>query len=274
MQAKIYQIFYDAPTRGLVDKAFIPLDNTANLRPDWFEFWVILNYLRTHALEENTWYGFLSPKFSVKTGFNAQIVHQLLSSHDHRDVAIFSHSWDQTCYFRNPFEQGEQEHPGLLDISQKFLNAIGVQVDLATMVCPASRTVFSNFVIAKKGYWDQWRSWAEKFWDYVENTPERDPRLQTKTSYPSDPNGLPMKTFVQERFASVLLSTGQFSVIYPDISDRAYISKQWSTPDGTVRAHLMSCDLLKRKYLQTGDASFLEMYYKIRSSIQSQANYS
>jgi hypothetical protein len=270
MPAKIYQIFYDETTRCQVDAAFIPLDNTANLRPDWFEFWVILNYLRSNTLEEGTWYGFLSPKFSLKTRFNAQVVHELLTSHDDKDVAIFPHSWDQACYYRNPFEQGEREHPGLLDISQNFFNHIGVQVDLAGMVSSASRTVFSNFVIAKKAYWVEWHAWAEKFWDYVENTPEQDPRLQTRTLYPDAPNGLPMKTFVQERFASVLLSNKKFRVLYPDISEKAFISRHWSTLDGAIRAHMMSCDLLKRKYLQTGDVSFLDMYYKIRSSITQQ----
>jgi hypothetical protein len=267
MAAKIYQIFYDEPTRGQVDSGFIPLDNTANLRPDWFEFWVILNYLRANTLEEGTWYGFLSPKFLLKTGFKSQVVNQLLSRHDDRDVAIFLHSWDQACYYRNPFEQGEHEHPGLLDSSQKFFQHIGVQVDLAAMVSPASRTVFSNFVIAKKTYWDSWRVWAEKFWDYVENSPERDTRLQTKTHYPDEPSGLPMKTFVQERFASVLLATHPFRVLYPDNSDLVKIFAQWSAVNGSVRAHLMSCDLLKCKYLETGDASFLDMYYKIRAYI-------
>ena len=35
----------------------------------WFELWPILKFLEGRELEENTFYGFFSPKFSLKTGF-------------------------------------------------------------------------------------------------------------------------------------------------------------------------------------------------------------
>jgi hypothetical protein len=37
----VFQIFYDDRSRRSLDGGFIPLDNTRNERPDWFEFWVI-----------------------------------------------------------------------------------------------------------------------------------------------------------------------------------------------------------------------------------------
>lgn len=74
MSLNIYQIFYDSETRNKILPGFIPLDNTSNLRPDWFEFLVILNFLNTNELKDDDWYGFLSPKFFEKTGINSDFV--------------------------------------------------------------------------------------------------------------------------------------------------------------------------------------------------------
>ena len=47
----IYQIYYDEASRAALDPGFLPLDNTANLRPDWYEFHVIKKFLENNHLE-------------------------------------------------------------------------------------------------------------------------------------------------------------------------------------------------------------------------------
>ena len=39
-----FQIFYNDATRAAVDPAFQPLDNSANERPDWYEYWPIRRF--------------------------------------------------------------------------------------------------------------------------------------------------------------------------------------------------------------------------------------
>ena len=63
MDKKIYQIYYDASSMAGLDPGFIPLDNSHAQRPDWFEFYPILNYINQTELKDGVWYGFLSPKF-------------------------------------------------------------------------------------------------------------------------------------------------------------------------------------------------------------------
>ena len=67
----IFQIYYDDDSYDKLEMGFIPLDNSDG-RPDWYEFWAILNYLKNNKLEDGEWYGFLSPRFSEKTGFNSR----------------------------------------------------------------------------------------------------------------------------------------------------------------------------------------------------------
>ena len=77
---KIYQIFYDYLTKKSIQPGFIPLDNSENLRPDWFEFWPMLNSFRKNEIKEDTWYGFLSPNFTLKTGFNSDTVLKIIKN--------------------------------------------------------------------------------------------------------------------------------------------------------------------------------------------------
>jgi len=173
MKINIHQIYYNDQTRKLLLPGFIPLDNSSNVRPDWFEFWVILNFLRNNNLEDGAWYGFLSPKFYEKTGFDSKFVLEILEKYgENANVALFSPGWDQLSYFLNPFEQGEVWHPGLLPLSQKFIDTTDLKIDLKSLVSDTTSAVFSNYVIAKKEFWGEWKRIAEAFFEYAENNSE------------------------------------------------------------------------------------------------------
>jgi hypothetical protein len=265
MKLRIYQIFYNDETKNKILPGFIPLDNTRNLRPDWFEFWVILSFLRNNILDDDAWYGFLSPKFYEKTGFDSDFILSVIENHGaFRNVALFSPGWDQLAYFLNPFEQGEVWHPGLMAASQKFVNKYQLEINLSTLVSDTTSSVFSNYVIAKKEFWIQWRKMAEQFFEYVENSSEH----QVTTSYGSLENQFPMKTFIQERLANLILCTNTFKVLSPDQSFSAPIFTRLFPDDMKTRRLLQTCDLMKKKYRESKDETYLKMYWSIRGDIK------
>jgi hypothetical protein len=265
MKIKIHQIYYSDETRKLLLPGFIPLDNSSNKRPDWFEFWVILNFLRENSLDDDTWYGFLSPKFYEKTGFDSRFVLEILEKYgENANVALFSPGWDQLSYFLNPFEQGEVCHPGLLPLSQKFFDAVNLKTDLKNLVSDTTSSVFSNYIIARKEFWQEWKRIAEAFFEYAENNTE----FKTHVSYRSVQNQYPMKTFIQERFASLILSTGSFKVLTPDQSLTGQIFTRLFPNDIKTRRLLQSCDLMKSKFRETSDKKFLDMYWALRKDIK------
>lgn len=257
----VYQIFYDHESLRMLDPGFIPLDNTPNERPDWFEFWVIRKFLRENRLEDGAWYGFLSPKFERKTGFRSDFVSGVLDRVGmHADVALFSPGSNVLAYFKNPFEQGEFRHPGLLRASQQFLDDIGFDLNVESLVTHSRNSVFSNYIVAKPEYWARWLDIADKFFEYVERGPGSD--LAKSTLHENIPT--PMKTFVQERFATIILARGGFKISAPDLS------RQLSDHDDRTRRSLIACDFLKERYSATNDADYLAMYEKIRSQIEPQ----
>lgn len=92
---EIRQIFYSEATRQKLDPGFIPLDNCSQ-RPDWREYWPIRSFLQQQTLDENTLYGFFSPKFAQKTTLTSAAVLQFLATVPHDvDVVGFSPFFDQ-----------------------------------------------------------------------------------------------------------------------------------------------------------------------------------
>jgi hypothetical protein len=265
--AFVYQIFYDQESSRYLDPGFIPLDNTANKRPDWYEFWVIRNFLKKNVLRENAWYGFLSPKFREKSGFDSTVVLSILDQCDaHCDVALFSGGWDQLAYFANPFEQGEVWHPGLTRLSQYFLDQIGMKVDLTKLVTYSDTSLFSNYIVAKPKFWNQWLEIADKFFEFVEHGNASE--FRKDTTYGSEVYQVPIKTFIQERFASVILAQGGFKVASLDQNQIGPIDPLIFKEYAQTRKMLQTCDILKEKYCRTNDDDYLKMYYKIRKGIE------
>jgi hypothetical protein len=133
-----------------LEREFLPLDNTENKRPDWFELWVIKEFLKSADLDENRFYGFLSPKFKQKTGYSGKCVMNILERIDpDYDVVLFSSYLHHLAIFYSPFEQGEIAHPGLINASENFLANFGLKVDLKKFVTWTGNSVFSNYVVAK-----------------------------------------------------------------------------------------------------------------------------
>ena len=264
----IHQIFYDEASRAKLLPGFLPLDNMRNERPDWFEFPLILEFLRHNTLQDDAWYGFVSPKFQQKTGMDAQaVIRKIQTQGQNADVLVLTVAWDQVAYYLNPWEQGEMMHPGIRELSQRFLDHAEVQVDLKTLVCDSLSTQYANFVVAKKNYWQQWQVLAEKFWSYVDHDEIASGDLSDVTHYFGKKTHYPMKTFVQERLASLLLATRDFQVIKSDPSDvRAPNSGLFKRTLQTRRL-LQTCDLMKTQYRRTQDPAFLEMYWKVRGCI-------
>jgi hypothetical protein len=269
MRFHVFQIYYNEATRLSLEPGYLPLDNTKNERPDWYELWVIRNFLRNNPLSENDWYGFLSPHFKGKTGLTAQHVFRLLEmSKDSAQVALIPAEWDQVAYFQNPFEQGDVWHPGIAELSQSALRQLGHNGNLSDLVTYSGNFTFCNYVIAKPAYWREWLKLADGLFDLIENkATELAQTLKRTTSYGSAFNQAPMKAFIQERLPAIILADRTFKTCSINTSSVGPISDRLFTVDHSTRGVLQTCDLLKQRFCDTGDARFLGMFKDVRQLI-------
>lgn len=264
MDTVIYQICYSPESKQNIPKGFLVLDNTSNERPDWREFWAIRNFLNNNALSDNTLYGFLSPRFSSKTGLDHSKIQSFLNNHYvGEDVVSFSPFWDLMAIFKNVFEQGDFFHPGLLQTCQKFADSFLDGIDLKNTIMDSRNTIFCNYFFAKKEFWVKWLQMADLLFCSAESMQsELANLLNMNTTYGLQQ--LPMKVFVQERLASICLIKNQN---FKCLNYSPFNIGASTTPFNRFFNEAVRSDALKRAYLQTLHPAYLNEFASIRDSI-------
>jgi hypothetical protein len=260
---QIHQIYYDAATLAGLDPAFIPLDNSRNERPDWREYWPMQSFLKSHQLDEDTYYGFFSPKFQAKTGLSGKVVTDFIEAND-ADVYTFSPFVEQAAFFVNVFEHGEANHPGLLDAMQEFVTQIGMAVDLRTIVCDFNTSVFSNYFLAKPKFWRKWLEIGEQLFTLCEQ--QQGPlatRLNAATQYHQQVGAVGLKVFMMERLVNLILIFYQFSIKAYD----PFAIARSGIPASRLDHEMRIANALKATFLATGDARYIESYTRFRESV-------
>jgi len=260
----LHQIYYSEQTRLEVDHGFIGLDNLANERPDWREYWPIRNYLLRNHLDEDGYYGFFSPKFKAKTGLDADQVRNFVNTHAaDAQVLIFSPYFDLSAFPLNIFEQGASQHKGTMEAFRGSVSLLDPSVDLATLVMDSRNTVFCNFIVAKPEFWVAWLKNCERLFKVAEvGGTALAAELNANTDH--DGGGVPAKVFVIERVASLMLSTQQQWTV------RAF--NPTLLPYSTAKVadypnELIRMDALKIAYATQGYGQFLAMYAQVRQEI-------
>lgn len=204
---KIYQAYYSEQSRLGLDKGFIPFDNLTNPRPDWREYWFMRQYFLNEALDEDTFYGFFSPKFTEKTGLSSAEVYRFIQANaDQADVILFSPFFDQTAFFQNQFHQGILAHQGIGPCFKLVINKIAPQAEMDTLIMHSENSVYSNYFVAKPNFWRTWLAYCEDlFHEAEEGKTALAQYLNADTTHEN--KLLPCKSFVFERIVSLMLAT-------------------------------------------------------------------
>lgn len=254
----IFQILNHYTSRAELDPGFGVLDNSANERPDWFEYWPIRRYLLSEELDEAAFYGFLSPKFRQKTSLSSAAVRDfILAADSATDVVLFSPSIHNSAYYLNVFEHGDAEHPGLKEVAGRLLERLELPGNLDSLVSDSRNTVHSNYFIAKPRFWRAWLGINEKMFDIAEAPADSlGAALRAPTSYRGGLN-VQMKIFVMERVATWLLMTdASFAARARD--PFAARSRIYKLPVAVV------CDALKIAYATQGRGQYRDVFLWVR----------
>lgn len=252
---EIYQIFYNESTKAILDPLFIPLDNTNSTKPDWFEYWPIRNKLLQKNLNEDGWLGFFSPRFEQKTGLNASSVLEIVRRSG-SDIISFSPCYDQNCLFINSFHQGEANHPGFFSVSKKVLDSLGVPVDITSLVQDSTRTIFSNFFVARTSFWKKWLALSSDVYSWFEDEKNF---FQSHAEIVTTHRGkdYPMKIFFMERVVSILL---ELEGLDADVSHGVEGMPLANPKCRELYGGLLLLDALKGQCIKTRSQLFLQHY--------------
>ncbi len=253
-----FQILNHYTSRQELDPGFGVLDNSVNERPDWYEYWPIRKFLRNESLDEDAFYGFLSPKFKLKTNLGAAEVREFIQASDPAtDVVLFSPSIHNSAFYLNVFEHGNTQHPGLLAVANEFFARINQPQRLQDFVSDSRNTVHSNYFIAKPRFWRAWLAITEQLFAIAEVA--QDPlgiRLRAATQYRGR-RDVQMKIFLMERVATWIL-----------ITDRSFMARARDPFVARTRIYKLPvaiiCDALKIAYSTQGRRQYLEVFLLLR----------
>lgn len=266
MRHYIYQICYSERTQLENDTGFLSLNNLANERPDWREYWPMRNFLlQTRMLAEESYYGFLSPKFYQKTGLRAAQVQEFLD-HSTEDVVHFSPFFDQAAFPLNVFEQASAQHSGVDMVMRESMAMLAPNVDIYSLVMDSSTTVFCNYFVARPAFWRLWLDKCELLYALAEeNCTDLARRLNAPTNH--DGGTAPAKVFVIERVASLLLTLDRSWTV------RGYNPLRMpfaTSPIASFRDELCVLNAMKGAYIKSGHPEYLSLYLRGRQSIVQQ----
>ncbi len=254
----VYQILTPHTSPEELDPGFKVLDNSANERPDWFEYWPIRTFLLSEALDEDAYYGFLSPKFKLKTSLSSDVVREsILAADSAADVILLSPSIHNSAYYLNVFEHGDAEHPGLKNVAKRLFQRLGLPDDLDSLVSDSRNTVYSNYFIAKPRFWRAWLAINEQMFAIAEAPSDAlGEALRAPTTYRGG-STVQMKIFIMERMATWLLT-----------SDRSFAARVRDPFVARSRIYKLPvaivCDALKIAYVTQGRAQYKDVFLLVR----------
>jgi len=263
-QVHLFQIAYSQETLGRVEEGFQLLDNLTNERPDWFEYWPVRNFLLGQKMVEESFYGFFSTRFRLKTGLSAALVHQFVRQHaDKADVVIFSPQPDMGAFFFNVFEQAEVFDPGMIATYEATLRSAGVSMSIKNLVMDSRQIVFSNYFVARPAFWRMWLAMNETMFRLAENP--ADPvgaMLREPTNYT---NAVQRKVFLMERAASFILATDKR---WRSVRYDAFKTAWSSSALNEFPTEAVISDALKIAFHETGDQDYIAAYATIRQKLR------
>jgi hypothetical protein len=210
------------------------------------------------ALDEDAFYGFLSPKFKLKSSLSSDAVREFIAAADSgSEVVLLSPSIHNSAYYLNVFEHGDAEHPGLKNVAKRLFERLDLPSGLDSLVSDSRNTVHSNYFIAKPRFWRAWLAINEKMFAIAETPSDAlGDALRAPTSYRGGSN-VQMKIFIMERMATWLLTC-----------DRSFAARVRDPFVARSRIYKLPvaivCDALKIAYVTQGRAQYRDVFLLIR----------
>jgi 2-polyprenyl-3-methyl-5-hydroxy-6-metoxy-1,4-benzoquinol methylase len=263
LKINMYQISYSEDTFKNVSNGFLVLDNLNNERPDWMEYWPMRKFLLTNVLDENSYYGFFSPKFQQKTGHNAETFKKACNSlSENYDVIFCSPQPEVGCFFKNVYYGSDRTDPGALDTYDQVYKNYSSEFNIKNIIGDSSNTIYSNYFIAKPIFWREWLKFAEYVFNLAENGSSR---LRDELNFitPYGDQTIPRKVFLIEGIVSILLITLKkytyYSIpLFPGFHSGNIFEE--------YQEESRICDFLKKSYKNTGSEKFLKYFNEISES--------
>lgn len=234
---KIFQLYFKPEQVAVLDSAFTPLDNTANPRPELREWDIWDREYENIKAQGLDYWGFVSWKFKEKTNLSGTQFLDFITSNPGADLYFVNPCIVNEALFANSWEQGDIYHPNISAIGNSFLTKIGYEdVDVKSMVLDRNCTMFANYIVGSRDFWDRFMTFSRKLFTEADKDPVFKQQVfgEGLSNYAHD-KSLPNFTFLIERLIPTFIDLEKISTLAYQYTPETLPAK-YKTYLGDIRA--------------------------------------
>jgi hypothetical protein len=158
---RIFQIYYEAWQRELLDPNFAALDNSKG-NSELLEFAVFEKLATTDYVKGAQLWGALSWRFTEKTGMTGTDWVKEISAHPGNDVYFCNPYPENEALFHNMWLHGDTRHAQFLALSQAVFQVTGLPVEELTSILSSDRFSAANYFVATPKFWGAYLPWVQQ----------------------------------------------------------------------------------------------------------------
>jgi hypothetical protein len=156
---RIFQIYYEAWQRELLDPNFAALDNSKG-NSEFLEFAVFEKLAKSDYVKGAQLWGALSWRFTEKTGMSGEDLIKYIKGHPNADVYYCNPFPHNEALFHNMWLQGETTHPQFLALSQAVFQVTGLPQEELTAMMSSEHYSAANYFVATPKFWNAYLPWV------------------------------------------------------------------------------------------------------------------
>ena len=163
---KIYQCYFSNETKGYLDPAFIPYDNSNATDSSFYEYPIHKRIYEIHK-NEDCHFGLVSWKWGIKTAVAGQNFVDFIQDNPGYDLYHCNPHGTVGC--KNSFIHGEKYIHGIIDFTESVLRKMDINFDLREIEYRPEEHSYAQYWIGNLNFWKGWFEFSGKFIDIVNN---------------------------------------------------------------------------------------------------------
>lgn len=158
---RIFQIYYEAWQRELLDPNFVPLDN-GKTSSELMEFAVFERLVKSDYVKDAQLWGALSWRFTERTGMSGADWMKAIVAQPGKDIYFCDPVPVNEALFHNFWLQGETSHPQFLALCQAIFKVTGLPESELTGLQSSDQFSASNYFVGTSRFWQTYIPWVNQ----------------------------------------------------------------------------------------------------------------
>lgn len=215
---RIFQIYYEAWQRDLLDPSFAAIDNS-QLHSELEELLIVQRLAKSDYVKGAKLWGALSWRFAERTGMKSADWVAAIHANRGKDVYYCDPAPFNEALFHNLWMQGEMAHPNFLAVCTAFFKATKLPMEMLAAIVPGEHYASANYFVGTPKFWDLYLPWiTELLKEANKNMPPKERDLMHAKASEGPHKGMSLTPFILERLFPIFVATVGKELSYQKIA--------------------------------------------------------